>query len=38
MHAADLLTHRALLTPEREALVELASRRRYSFAALQRPR
>jgi len=34
MHAADLLTHRALLTPEREALVELASGRRYSFAAL----
>jgi len=34
MHAADLLTHRALLTPEREALVELASGRRYSFATL----
>lgn len=34
MHAADLLTHRALLMPEREALVELASGQRYSFAAL----
>ena len=34
LHAADLLTHRALLTPEREALVELASGRRYTFADL----
>jgi fatty-acyl-CoA synthase len=34
MHAADLLTHRALLTPEREALVEMASGQRYSFAML----
>jgi len=34
MHAADLLTHRALLTPEREALVELASGQRFTFAAL----
>jgi len=32
MHAADLLTHRALLTPEREALVELAGARRYSYS------
>lgn len=34
MHAANLLSHRALLTPQREALVELASERRYSFAEL----
>lgn len=34
MHAADLLSHRAMLTPEREALLELASQQRYSFAAL----
>ncbi|WP_133510276.1 acyl-CoA synthetase [Candidatus Thiosymbion oneisti] len=34
MHAADLLSHRALLTPEREALVELATGHRYSFADL----
>jgi len=34
MHAAHLLSRRALLTPEREALVELASERRYSFADL----
>ncbi len=34
MHAADLLTRRALLTPEREALVELASGQRFSFGAL----
>lgn len=34
MHAANLLSQRAMLTPEREALMELASRRRYSFAAL----
>ncbi|HCS90984.1 MAG TPA: long-chain fatty acid--CoA ligase, partial [Chromatiaceae bacterium] len=34
MHAADLLSHRARLTPEREALVELATGQRYSFAAL----
>lgn len=34
MHAADLLTQRASLTPDREALVELASGRRFTFAAL----
>ena len=34
MHAADLLSQRALLTPEREALVELATGQRYSYAAL----
>jgi len=34
MHAADLLTQRAALTPDREALVELASGRRLSFAAV----
>lgn len=34
MHAADLLSKRAMLTPEREALVELATGRRYSFADL----
>lgn len=34
MHAADLLSQRALLTPEREALVELANQRRYTFAEL----
>ena len=34
MHAADLLTHRALLTPDREALLELSGARRYSFAML----
>jgi fatty-acyl-CoA synthase len=34
MHAASLLTHRALLTPEREALVELETGRSYSFAEL----
>jgi fatty-acyl-CoA synthase len=34
MHAADLLTHRASLTPEREALVELENHQRYTFADL----
>lgn len=34
MHAGDLLSRRAMLTPDREALVELASGQRYSYAAL----
>jgi len=34
MHAADLLSQRVSLTPDREAMVELASGRRYDFAAL----
>jgi len=34
MHAADLLSQRALLTPEREALAELATGQRYTFASL----
>jgi fatty-acyl-CoA synthase len=34
VHAADLLSARAHLTPEREALVERASGRRYSYAEL----
>ncbi|MGF1613006.1 MAG: class I adenylate-forming enzyme family protein [Gammaproteobacteria bacterium] len=34
MHAADLLSRRATLTPEREALVELATGHRYSYAEL----
>ena len=34
MHAADLLTNRARLTPDREALLEWESGRRYSYAEL----
>ena len=34
MHAADLLSQRSLLTPDREALVELAGGQRYTFAGL----
>jgi len=34
MHAADLLTNRARLTPHREALVELPGGRRYTYAEL----
>jgi fatty-acyl-CoA synthase len=34
MHAADLLTNRARLTPEREALLELATGRRFTYAGL----
>ncbi|MBP7692521.1 MAG: long-chain fatty acid--CoA ligase [Anaerolineales bacterium] len=34
MHAADLLTSRARLTPERVALVELAAGRRHTYAEL----
>ena len=34
MHAADLLSKRAHLTPEREALTELATGRRYTYAEL----
>src|SRR3990170_4180415 len=34
MHAADLLSKRAYLTPNREALLELASGQRYSYAEL----
>lgn len=34
MHAADLLSKRAHLTPNREALLDAASGRRYSFAEL----
>lgn len=34
MHAADLLTNRARLTPDREALFEPASGRRYTYAEL----
>ena len=34
MHAADLLSKRAHLTPDREALVELATGRRYTYAEL----
>jgi fatty-acyl-CoA synthase len=34
MHAGDLLSKRAELTPEREALLELASGRRFTYAAL----
>lgn len=34
MHAADLLTKRAELTPQREALVTLANGRRYTYAEL----
>ncbi|MCS6843934.1 MAG: long-chain fatty acid--CoA ligase [Caldilineales bacterium] len=34
MHAADLLTHRARLTPSREALLELETGRRFTYADL----
>ena len=34
MHAADLLSSRARLTPEREALLELETNRRYTYAEL----
>jgi fatty-acyl-CoA synthase len=34
MHAGDLLTNRARLTPEREALVEMATGQRYTYAGL----
>ena len=34
MHAADLLSKRAHLTPDREALVELATGHRYTYAEL----
>jgi fatty-acyl-CoA synthase len=34
MHAADLLSHRARLTPNREALFEQASGKRYTYAEL----
>lgn len=34
MHAADLLSDRARLTPEREALTELSTGRRYDYAGL----
>ena len=34
MHAADLLSKRALLTPDREALLELETGRRYTYAQL----
>ncbi len=34
MHAADLLTSRSRLTPDREALLELESGRRFSYADL----
>lgn len=34
MHAADLLTDRARLTPRREALTELATGRRFDYAQL----
>ena len=34
MHTADLLSSRARLTPDREALLELATGRRFSYAAL----
>ncbi|MEJ2207892.1 MAG: long-chain fatty acid--CoA ligase [Anaerolineae bacterium] len=34
MHAGDLLADRARLTPEREALTELATGRRYSYGRL----
>ncbi len=34
MHAADLLSARARLTPDREALYEVATGRRYSYAEL----
>ena len=34
MHAADLLTNRARLTPDREAMLMLPGGRRYSYADL----
>jgi fatty-acyl-CoA synthase len=34
MHAVDLLSKRALLTPEREALLDVATGRRYTYAQL----
>lgn len=34
MHAADLLSKRAYLTPSREAMLELAAGRRYTYAEL----
>ncbi len=34
MHAGDLLSSRARLTPDREALLELATGRRFTFAGL----
>ena len=34
MHAADLLTSRTRLTPDREALFELATGRRFAYAQL----
>jgi fatty-acyl-CoA synthase len=34
VHAADLLTNRARLTPQREALTELSTGRRYTYAEL----
>lgn len=34
MHAADLLTNRARLTPDREALLEESDRRRYTYREL----
>lgn len=34
MHAADLLSKRAHLTPDREALLDLATRHRYTYAEL----
>lgn len=36
MHAADLLSRRADLTPDRNALVDLASGTRYTYAELNR--
>ncbi len=36
MHAGDLLSRRAWLTPDREALVELATGNRYRYAELNR--
>lgn len=34
MNSADILTKRALLTPDREAIIELASGNRYTYAEL----
>ena len=34
MHAADLLTNRTCLTPDREALLDLATGRRFTYAQL----
>ena len=34
MHAADLLTSRTRLTPDREALLDLATGRQYTYAQL----